>query len=73
MSSLVKFPHHIYFEIYLLVLLFVIMISGHYNIILDYGATMYMFTKKVYFKLLKFEEPGHFVTIGGYNQVSIVG
>ena len=54
-------------------LLFVIMISGHYNIILDYGTTMYMFTKKVYFKLLKFEEPGHFVTIGGHNQVSIVG
>ena len=31
MSSLVKFPHHIHFEIYLLILSFVIMISGHYN------------------------------------------
>ena len=43
------------------------------SLILDYGTTIYIFTKKVYFKSLKSEEPSYFVTISGCNWVSIVG
>ena len=37
------------------------------GLILNYSATMHMFTEKIYLKSLKFKKPGHFITVGGHN------
>jgi len=43
------------------------------GLILDCGAMAHMFSDKRYFTILKPKAAGHFVTIGGHNQVPVKG